>query len=388
TLSYQFSAAADMAADGIYDMISMTELAGDADNSNDAAFKTVDNYPVISSYPYIENFDGPDAYWNAGGTSSSWALGTPAKPVINYPSSGPNSWVTNLTGSHNMNENSWVEGPCMDFTSLDNPYVQLDVWTETTIGVGTLEVSTDFGTTWSIIGANGDPNNWYNGSMLGGTGWSGSSAGDWSSAVHKLDGIAGVPDVKIRIHFNGGYILTSEGMAFDNVHVFECIPPSAGFTFSVNGGTVTFTNTSSVATTYLWDFGDGGSSTLQNPSHTYITGGSYPVTLIASNSCESDTVIHNVIVTVGIDEYDNSPSVYVFPNPTGGECIITISDVYADNASVILYDMRGQQVLVSKMCAVSGSANIVLDLSPLAKGVYYLTFKCNSEISYTRIVVE
>ena len=51
--------------------------------------------------------------------------------------------------------------------------------------------------------------------------------------------------------------------------------------------TVIFTNTSTNATSYLWEFGDGSSSnasTLQNPQHTYTTGGTFTVTLTATGS--------------------------------------------------------------------------------------------------------
>jgi YD repeat-containing protein len=42
---------------------------------------------------------------------------------------------------------------------------------------------------------------------------------------------------------------------------------------------VTFTNSSTGASSYLWSFGDGGNSTEQNPVHTYTTGGTYSVSL-------------------------------------------------------------------------------------------------------------
>lgn len=41
--------------------------------------------------------------------------------------------------------------------------------------------------------------------------------------------------------------------------------------------------------TYLWNFGDGTTSTLQNPSHTYATPGNYTVSLTVTNTCGSDT---------------------------------------------------------------------------------------------------
>lgn len=62
-------------------------------------------------------------------------------------------------------------------------------------------------------------------------------------------------------------------------------PPTASFSFSVDVETVTFTDTSTESpTSWEWDFGDGATSTLQNPVHTYPPGvATYTVTLVASN---------------------------------------------------------------------------------------------------------
>ena len=53
--------------------------------------------------------------------------------------------------------------------------------------------------------------------------------------------------------------------------------PVASFTYSVSGPfvpvTVNFSNTSTNAISWMWDFGDGVTSTVQNPSHTYSTAG-------------------------------------------------------------------------------------------------------------------
>ncbi|MBI3509017.1 MAG: gliding motility-associated C-terminal domain-containing protein [Bacteroidetes bacterium] len=48
------------------------------------------------------------------------------------------------------------------------------------------------------------------------------------------------------------------------------------------GVTVTFTDNTPGATSWLWDFGDGNTSTLQNPAHTYATDSLYTVTLTVS----------------------------------------------------------------------------------------------------------
>jgi len=52
------------------------------------------------------------------------------------------------------------------------------------------------------------------------------------------------------------------------------------------GRAVNFTNLSRNATAYEWDFGDGGTSTAANPTHTYSTAGTYTVVLTATNLCD------------------------------------------------------------------------------------------------------
>jgi DNA-binding beta-propeller fold protein YncE len=69
----------------------------------------------------------------------------------------------------------------------------------------------------------------------------------------------------------------------------EVLPlPAADFTYSVAGLAVSFNNSSTGADTYLWEFGDGMTSTLENPVHTYDTTGVYTVTLSASGDCGTD----------------------------------------------------------------------------------------------------
>lgn len=66
-----------------------------------------------------------------------------------------------------------------------------------------------------------------------------------------------------------------------------CPAPTAGFAWQAEGLTVTFTNQSEgmFALSYLWDFGDGVTSTLESPLHTYAASGTYTVTLTASDAC-------------------------------------------------------------------------------------------------------
>jgi PKD repeat protein len=66
---------------------------------------------------------------------------------------------------------------------------------------------------------------------------------------------------------------------------------TASPTLGVAPVTVSFTNTSTGASSYRWDFGDGRSSTARNPSHTYAEGGSFTVTLTAAGPGDEEDVL-------------------------------------------------------------------------------------------------
>jgi PKD repeat protein len=85
-------------------------------------------------------------------------------------------------------------------------------------------------------------------------------------------------------------------------------PVQVDFTASPTSGiaplTVVFTNTSTGDyTTSLWDFGDGITSTLTSPTHTYTAAGVYTVTLTASGPGGSDTEVKAGYITVRYSVY-------------------------------------------------------------------------------------
>jgi len=72
--------------------------------------------------------------------------------------------------------------------------------------------------------------------------------------------------------------------------------PSAEFTYTTAGLTVTFNSSNSQADTWLWNFGDGQTSFLPNPVHTYAASGTYTVTLTVTTDCGANTISQQVTV--------------------------------------------------------------------------------------------
>ncbi|MCA1572327.1 MAG: PKD domain-containing protein [Chloroflexi bacterium] len=97
-------------------------------------------------------------------------------------------------------------------------------------------------------------------------------------------------------------------------------PPSASFTGTPTSGTapfdVVFTDASTGSpTSWLWDFGDGTSSTEQHPAHTYTSAGTYTVALTVRNATASDTLAQTEYITVSPE---SPPTASFTGTPTSG----------------------------------------------------------------------
>jgi len=110
---------------------------------------------------------------------------------------------------------------------------------------------------------------------------------------------AGVYDVSLAVTSAAG---NNDTVKFG--YIVVSIPPVVAFTVSSPvvsvGETVYFTDTSTGDPfERVWDFGDGGSATAQNPSHTFDTPGVYSPKLVATNGCGTDSLTMANMIVVG-----------------------------------------------------------------------------------------
>lgn len=131
---------------------------------------------------------------------------------------------------------------------------------------------------------------------------------------------------------------------------------------------ILFDASSSVnASNYTWDFGDGGTSSLQKPSHTYTTSGKYTVRLIADNCLIKDTATQTITIdsNVGIKEAYGLNTVEIYPNPTTNWVNI---EGLSTSIDLSIKNIFGINVLEIKDFNQKG-----LDLSSYPSGMYFLT---------------
>lgn len=138
----------------------------------------------------------------------------------------------------------------------------------------------------SIIHRKGTTENLYVG-MSYGVYYRTGSMDDWEFFGH------GIPNTEIRdldIQYNEQKIRCAtygRGLYEADLHPLDGVIPVADYSVNKNilceQESVVFTNNSSDAESFIWDFGDGNSSTIENPEHSYTMPGNYKVKLIAFN---------------------------------------------------------------------------------------------------------
>ncbi len=126
---------------------------------------------------------------------------------------------------------------------------------------------------------------------------------------------------------------------------------------------ITFTNQSINADSFEWDFGDGETSTAENPSHQYSPG-SYVVNLKAINSC--DTAISTQNIDLLLLSTNLQSKISIFPNPAKSTFVISGNST----GEIKIYDLSGQIKSVNKITSEERMINIV----NLQKGLYFVEF--------------
>lgn len=96
-------------------------------------------------------------------------------------------------------------------------------------------------------------------------------------------------------------LIVSNTIGEDTLSISEYITvdtvPVAGFEFDMDSLEVVFTNTSENYDSLMWDFGDGNTSTETNPTHTYEEEGTFEVSLMVSNDCDTVTMNQTIVLS-------------------------------------------------------------------------------------------
>lgn len=212
---------------------------------------------------------------------------------------------------------------------------------------------------------------------------SGASAYSWSTG----DSVSSISYV---VNHTTTLTLTGmNGVCHDNLSIPIQASPSASVVASSNvtsintGGSIQFYNTGSTASSYLWDFGDGSSTSLGSPPHAFNFPGAYFVKLSGfEGSCTNVDTVLVYVGTVSVDE-NSLNQISVYPNPSTGVFNLLPSQLERDVEFLTIYNSLGELVYSNDKYAYES-----LDLSFLAEGIYVLSLTFKEKKHFIKIVVK
>lgn len=167
-------------------------------------------------------------------------------------------------------------------------------------------------------------------------------------------------------------------------------------------------NSSNGGTSYFWDFGDGNTSNLQYPTHTYANLGMYAVCLtIADSSCTStycDTIGITQLMAdgsrngftlnvtapsaLGLEEVVNTITDFIaYPNPAADNVSLQYNSLSAGNHFITLNDVTGKLIYTENYSAQKGNNLKQINLNGIEAGIYLMTIATeNGILNHIRLV--
>jgi predicted small integral membrane protein len=198
----------------------------------------------------------------------------------------------------------------------------------------------------------------------------------------------------IVVTTSGSYsVLVTDGVtgcsSSDTVNVNVILLPSGAFTFDTTLCPVVNFNSTTTGTgpfSYSWNFGDGGTSFSEDPSHDYTAAGdgTYSVILIVGNACANDTVMIDVVVDCLNGTQDAlSQGISLWPNPSNG--VFHLSSDLGEAVAYEVMSLHGQVILTGTLAP---HATTDLSLQNAATGVYTVVLHRGDQIETIKLVVQ
>lgn len=186
-------------------------------------------------------------------------------------------------------------------------------------------------------------------------------------------------------------VVSGCGLAVDSIDVSNYLTANAAFTSTISFFSAIFNNTSTNGVSYLWDFGDGNTSTDVNPTHVYADTGTYTVVLTVTDQCgNTSTATQTITIDVQFNSLEDEAiqQLNVYPNPTDGEVVVQFAFDGTKDIHIRVVDLTGRIVYNRNIGTFTGVFNSVLDLSAQPAGTYLMIIQVGEYTKVERLVVK
>jgi PKD repeat protein len=327
---------------------------------------------VYGSYNLIASETGVTTNWIGNWNTTSAVFYSPSQSYTDSP-----------TGNYTSNSTkTYTYSPSINLTTVTDAkityYAKWDI--EADFDYVQFQVSTDGGSTWipqftkyTVAGTSANGSVQPDNSPV----YEGQNS-NWVLDEVSLSEYVG-QSIKVRFVLKSDGGTNGDGFYFDDFKVYslnsnQVIAPVAQFTASsveiCAGQSISLTDGSiNNPTTWLWNFGDGTTETVQSPSHTFANAGSFTIQLTASNSAGSTSF--SLPITVNDCSSINEVllnKVKLIPNPNQGEFRLVGTEL---GATYRITDFLGKEIY----SATTNAGITLVSLGNVSAGMYFIELK-------------
>ncbi|MEO1049573.1 MAG: S8 family serine peptidase [Bacteroidota bacterium] len=184
-----------------------------------------------------------------------------------------------------------------------------------------------------------------------------------------------------------------EGDAFEAT--VEVSDVSADFSLSQDtlnlseGAVVEATALNNTVTNWSWSINGQDMASGQNASFSFTDIGSFVVELtvtdeIGCTASETQALVVQQITST--ESVSFNTDIHIFPNPTEGQLILDLGEVFENNTAITLYDLRGKQVYTTNRAYENEP--IRLDLSTVLPGTYWIKVESDKQLHQQRLIIK
>jgi PKD repeat protein len=332
-------------------------------NPSDTVFTTalrVNNIPVVNLTPGQDTImcfaDTLNVTGTSGGTSQWYQDGLPISGA------NTNQYAVTVSGHYNLlktNLNGCSDSSATGITVLFGDQPTADLTGDTTV-CGTDSLC------FTLVNPANVSYLWSNGATTAST--CATNSGLFS--VMAMDSVGCVATDSLTI-------------AFRDV-------PTISFTVDTSlCPTISFVSLSSDVDTYSWTFGDGGTSSVAGPTHTYTSNGTYTISVAVGNPCGTANASQSVTINCVVGTMDaHFSAASIYPNPNTGTFTLQAQLGTAGDLAYRLVDLSGRELYSVQRAELKSLWQEQISLNNLPSGMYFLHMVSNGAKASLIVVVE
>ncbi|MCB0803600.1 MAG: T9SS type A sorting domain-containing protein [Flavobacteriales bacterium] len=147
----------------------------------------------------------------------------------------------------------------------------------------------------------------------------------------------------------------------------------ASFSSNQNQSQVSFQANSPFMPNHAWDFGDGTTDIVENPSHNYTSNGTYTVTHTVVNCGQTFVDTKSItVISIGLEEKNREQQFKFYPNPVQDQLKVEFSEEAVNRVKI--YTINGQV----KLNNTYGKGLQTINLTDFDSGIYFIEFQTES----------